>query len=348
VLRSNVKKIMTVILAASLISTVAAGCSKPAATTTPGTQSANSGPKYPTKNLTFVAPSGAGGAFDLALRSITKILGDTKLVDQQMLVEDQPGGGGSQFLADYATKQIKNDYMMFLTSPTMLINNLKKEGNSPYSYGDTTPLAQFFVDYAVIAVKADSPYKDLKSLFEAMKQDPKKLSVAGGSAPGAVDHLSFLLPAFKYGIDPKQIKYVSYDGKAESMTALLGGNADVLTSVTASVSQYLEAGRIRVLAVNAPERRPGVFKDVPTLKELGIDADFSIWRGVFGPKNISAEAKAYWASTFEKLSKSPEWQAELKKNNWEPAYLGADDFKKSLDKQNTDLKDLLKALDMAK
>jgi putative tricarboxylic transport membrane protein len=342
---------MAAILSVIMVAGFVAGCSSKAPSTTPAqgsTPVAASGPKYPTKAITFVAPSGAGGAFDIALRSITKILGETKIVTEQMLVEAKPGGGGSVFLAEYVTKDSKNDYKMFLTSPTMLINNIKKEGNSPYSYGNTTPLAQFFVDYAVIAVKADSPYSDAKSLFEAMKKDPAKLAVAGGSGPGAVDHLSFLLPAFKYGIDPKKIKYVPYDGKAESMTALLGGNADVLTSVTASVSQYLEAGRVKVLAVNAPQRLPGVFKDVPTLKELGIDADFTIWRGVFGPKEMSAEAKTYWSNAFEKLSKAKEWDAELKKNGWDAAYLGPDDFKKSLDKQNQDLKDLLKALDMAK
>lgn len=310
--------------------------------------SAYAAPKYPSKTVTFVAPSGAGGAFDMALRAITKALTDAKLVDQQMLVEAKPGGGGSVFLAEYVVKDVKNDHKLFLTSPTMLLNNLKKEGNSPFSFKNVTPLAQFFVDYAVIAVPANSKYKDVKSLFADMKADPTKVSVVGGSGPGALDHLSFLLPASKAGVDPKKIKYISYDGKAEAMAAVLGGNGDVLTSVTASVAEFLEAGKVRVLAVNAASRLGGVFKNVPTLRESGIPADFVIWRGVFGPPQMSAEAKAYWIDTFIKLSKSDIWAQELAKRGWDADFLSGDDFVKGLEQQNTDLAELLTALGMAK
>jgi putative tricarboxylic transport membrane protein len=265
-----------------------------------------------------------------------------------MLVEAKPGGGGSVFIMEYVVKDKKNDYKLFLTSPTMLINNLKREGNCPYTYKNVTPLAQFFVDYAVIAVPAKSKYSDLKSLFMDMKADPTKLSVAGGSGPGALDHLSFMLPAAKYGIDPKKIKYISYDGKAEAMAALLGGNADVLTSVSASVGEYLKAGKVRVLAVNASERLGGPFQDVPTLAELGIQAEFVIWRGVFGPPEMSAEAKKYWLNAFERLSKFDAWKKELEKKGLDADYKSGDAFKKSLDDQDKEISGLLKALGMAK
>ena len=304
--------------------------------------------KYPSKAITFVAPSGAGGAFDVALRVIVKALTDNKIVNQQMLVEAKPGGGGSVFLTEYVLKDSKNDHKLFLTSPTMLINNLKKEGYCPYTYTNTTPLAQFFVDFSTIGVLSTSKYKDLKSLLNDVKADPTKLSWAGGSGPGAVWHLAFLLPAAKYGIPPKQIKYISYEGNAQALTAVLGGNADVLSAASAAVAQYVEAGKIRVLAVNAPNRLGGVFKNVPTLKELGIQADFDIWRGVFGPAQMSAEAKAYWINAFERLAKLDAWQKVLDKYGWDADFKSGDAFRKSLDQQNKDIGDLLRALDMAK
>jgi putative tricarboxylic transport membrane protein len=110
----------------------------------------------------------------------------------------------------------------------------------------------------------------------------------------------------------------------------------------------VEAGRIRVLAVNAPQRLGGVFKDVPTLKELGMQADFDIWRGIFGPAQMSPEAKAYWISAFEKLSKLDAWQKELEKKGWDADFKSGDAFKKALDQQHKDIGGLLKALDMAK
>jgi putative tricarboxylic transport membrane protein len=302
---------------------------------------------YPDKPVTFVAPSGAGGAFDTALRSFTKVLADTKIVEQQMTVEVNPGGGGSVFLAEYATKDVDNDNKLFLTSPTMLINHLKKDGNSPYSYQDTTPIATLFQDYGIIAVSADSEYNDLNTLFDHMKGNPSDLTIAGGSAPGALDHLSFLIPATDYGLDGAKLKYVPYDGKAESMTALLGGNADVLTSVASSVSEFLEAGKIKVLAVDAPERLPAPFEDVPTMKELGINSDFAIWRGIFGPKNMSEDAKAFWEEKIAELVETDEWQAELKAKGWEHFHSDSETFMEILQNQEESIKKVLEQLGMA-
>jgi putative tricarboxylic transport membrane protein len=128
----------------------------------------------------------------------------------------------------------------------------------------------------------------------------------------------------------------------------LGGNADVLTSVSASVGEYLKAGKVRVLAVNASERLGGPFQDVPTLAELGIQAEFVIWRGVFGPPEMSAEAKKYWLNAFERLSRSDAWKKELEKKGLDADYKSGDAFKKSLDDQDKEISGLLKALGMAK
>ena len=93
------------------------------------------GSGYPEKPITVVAPSGAGGGWDLTARSLAKVLTETKLVEQPITVENRPGGGGAVFLAEYATADKNNPYKLFVNSPPLLINNLKKEGNSPYGFG---------------------------------------------------------------------------------------------------------------------------------------------------------------------------------------------------------------------
>jgi putative tricarboxylic transport membrane protein len=163
-----------------------------------------------------------------------------------------------------------------------------------------------------------------------------------------MDHLVAILPAFKFGVDPKKIKYVSYDGGGEALTALLGGNADVIGTDASSLDQYLKAGKIKVLAVAAPNRLGGNFKDVPTMKEQGIDAEFAIWRGIFGPKDMSADAKSYWDAALKKLSDSEEWKKNLQANNWESDYKSSDDFKTFLGQQEILVKDILTALGMQK
>jgi len=312
------------------------------------TKSSNKQKNYPTKPIMFVAPSGAGGGWDLTARAITKILDETNLVKQTMTVENKPGGGGTVFMAEYATQDKNNDYKLFVNSPPIIINNLKAEGNSPYGYKDTTPLAQLTKDFGAIVVRADSKFQSMSQLLDAIKQNPKSVTVAGGSAPGSMDHLVAILPIYKTGIDPKIVKYVSYDGGGEAIAALLGGNTDVIATDASSVGEYVKAGKVRVLAVTAPERLGGVLKDVPTLKELGIDAEFTIWRGVFGPKQMSDDAKKFWENTFKKLSEHEKWKEELTKQGWEPEYKGSKEFTQFLQEQEQLISDMLKSLGMHK
>ncbi|WHZ58304.1 Bug family tripartite tricarboxylate transporter substrate binding protein [Metabacillus hrfriensis] len=310
--------------------------------------SGSTGTGYPSKALTVVAPSGAGGGWDLTARSFVKVLSETKLVDQPLTVENKPGGGGAVFMAEYATQDVQNNERLFVNSPPVIINNLKKEGNSPYGYKNTTPLAQLTKDYGAIVVKEDSKYKDLQSLLEDVKKNPGKLTFAGGSAPGSMDHLISILPAYADGVDPTKLKYVSYDGGGEAITALLGNNADVIGTDVSSVKEFLKAGKVRVLATTASERLQGELKDLPTAKEQGIDAEFTIWRGVFGPEKMSDEAYKYWEKTIKNLVESEEWIKEVETQGWEMEYKNGEDFKAFLGEQEKQVQTLLKAVGMSK
>lgn len=303
---------------------------------------------YPDANITIVAPSGAGGGWDLTARAISKVMSETELIDKPITVENRPGGGGAVFMAEYATKEVENDYMLMAKSPPILINNLKAEGNSPYGYKDTTPLAQLTRDYGAIVVKSDSPYSSLTDLLDAIKADPTSVTMAGGSAPGSMDHLVGILPAYKYGIDPKAVKYVSYDGGGEAIAALLGSNADVIATDASSIGEYVKSGDVRVLAVSSTERLTGVLAEVPTFQELGIDAEFTIWRGLFGPKEMSQEAVDYWSTKLGEMVETDEWKAELERSGWQAEYRNAQEFTEFLGEQEQVIGELLEALEMHK
>lgn len=303
---------------------------------------------YPKKPFIVTAPSGAGGGWDKTARSLTKVLTETKLIEQTMTVDNKPGGGGTVFLAEYVAKDNEDPYKLFVSSPPILINNLKKEGNSPFGYKDVTPLAQMTKDYGAIAVPANSKFTDLQSLIDAIKADPASVTLAGGSAPGSMDHLISVLPAFKSGVDPRTVKYLSYDGGGEAIAALLGNNADAIGTDISSLGSYLKAGKIKILAVTSSERLGGDFADVPTLKELGLDAEFTIWRGVFGPKGLTEEQLAFWDKTLKGLSENEAWQKELVANDWASEYRNAADFKAFLEEQERDVQELLTALGMQK
>lgn len=303
---------------------------------------------YEPKSLTMVAPSDAGGGWDKTARSITKVMTDTKLVAVPMSVENVPGASGAKFLAAYLAKDVGNDSKLFVNSPPLLINNLKKDG-SPSGYKDVTPLAALTQDFGVLAVKADSPIKDIKELIAKIKADPSKVSIAGGSSPGSMDHLIALLPLHKSGVDITKVKYLPFDGGGKAVVALLGGEAEVLSTDASGASEMAKAGKIRVLAITAPARLKAAPLDtVPTFKESGIDAEFVIWRGVFGPKDMSPMAYKYWQTALKDLSAKPEWQAELQAQGWTGDYKDGEQFKAFLGQQEATIKELLTTLGLAK
>lgn len=185
-------------------------------------------------------------------------------------------------------------------------------------------------------------------MLDAIKADPTAVTLAGGSAPGSMDHLVGVLPAFEYGIDPSKVKYVSYDGGGEAVAALLGGNADVIATDASTIATYVKSGDVRVLAVSSSERLSGELSEVPTFKEEGLDTEFTIWRGIFGPKDMSDEAYDYWSEKLAEMAKKDEWKAELEKNGWASEYRNGEDFTKYLEDQDKLIIELLTALGMQK
>jgi putative tricarboxylic transport membrane protein len=134
------------------------------------------------------------------------------------------------------------------------------------------------------------------------------------------------------GVDIKTMKYNTYDGGGEALTALLGGHATAMTSDVSSIKQYLKAGKVKVLGVSSAERisSDDVMKSVPTYKEQGIDIVTANWRGIFAGKDMSPEAKKYWEEAFKKMCATPEWKAELATQGVQDTYKNAADFMKQL------------------
>lgn len=302
---------------------------------------------YPDQAIEIIAPANPGGGWDTLARTIQLSLETEKLVSQPLSVTNKPGGGGGVGLA-YMAAQKGNDYTLVVYSPPLIINAINGtfEGKS---YKDLTPLAKLITDYQIVVVKADSPYQTLEDLLNAMRADPKAIKFAGVSSPGSMDHVAFAKIAKAAGIDPKQLEYIAFAGGGEATTALLGGNVTFLsTGIGESVAQ-LEAGTIRALAITAPERLTSdLLKDVPTVKELGYDVTYEIWRGVFGPADMSPEAKAYWDATIKKMVASPAWKAQLEKLNWTDAYASGDDFTAFLEQETGSYQALLTELGFAK
>ena len=141
----------------------------------------------------------------------------------------------------------------------------------------------------------------------ALKADPTKVVFGAGGSVGSQDWMKSALVARAAGIDPKNMRYVAFEGGGEAMTALQGGHVQIYSGDASEMAAQMKGGRVRVLGILADERLPGVLSDIPTAKEQGYDVEWSIIRGFYvGPKVSDADYQ-WWVGTFDKMLASEEY-----------------------------------------
>lgn len=341
ILKGKLGVLVSLLLVGSMLMT---GCSSKAeVTTTSGGAADQSDVKYPTKAMEFIAPGGAGGGWDLTIRTVSKVLQDTKLSPVPTPITNRPGGGGGVNLA-YMHEKSDSDNMLSVYSAPLLLINLT--GTSELSYKDTKPLAGLIADYAVFVVAKDSKYNSITEVFDALIEDPKSVKIGGASSAGSMDHIQFLIMAKAYGVkNLDQIDYISF--QESGVSQILGGFVDVFSTGLGEVSALLESGDLKALAQTADKRiGTGVVAEIPTCIESGIDETFINWRGLFAPADMPEYAFEFWADAIDKMVETDEWKEALKTNNWDNTYMKSEDFTVFLDNVNEDFKIILDEIGM--
>ena len=211
------------------------------------------------ENPECIAPANPGGGWDFTCRQVGKELQDLGLIGKTMQVVNLAGGGGGVAFAEVVNKRADdNDLIVAASSATA---TRLAQGAYP---GNTTDqvrwLASIGADYGVIAVSADSEIETLPQLLDMIKNDPRSVSVAGGSAVGGWDHLKVLIAASAYGIeDVRTVKYVAFDGGGEAVTQLLAGSVQAFTPATPRKPRALST---RGTSGSSPCSHPSVSKAI--------------------------------------------------------------------------------------
>jgi tripartite-type tricarboxylate transporter receptor subunit TctC len=237
---------------------------------------------YPIKPVRVFVPYGAGGVGDLTMRLLADKLGAQ--LKQQFVIENRPGAGGiasaTQVLrapADgYTLGEIGNGQAISASLFTQLPFDVLK---------DFTPVSVAASFEMLLAVPGNSPYKSLKDVVDAAKQNPGKLNL-GAINPGSTQNLSAHL--FQQ-VTGAQFTVVTYRTTPELVTALLRGDVDLGFDYYAGFIGEIAGGKLRIVATSGDERDP-LLKDVPTAKEGGFSQYVvTSWNGVAGPAGLPAE-----------------------------------------------------------
>jgi putative tricarboxylic transport membrane protein len=293
------------------------------------------------ESINMFIPAAPGGGWDGTGRAIEVAAKDAGLVGSFQF-ENVGGAGGMVGLPRFVNQRKGQGNALMVGGSVMVGAAITNK--SPVTMSDVTPIACLTEEAGIIVVPTDGKIKTWKEFEEAIKANPKAVSVAGGSA-GGTDHQLLGLIIKALGKNPREAAYVAFAGGGPANAAILGGQVVAGISGYSEVAEQIKAGKMRALAVSGNKRIPGV--DVPTLKELGVNVTAANWRGVFGAPGINAAQKAALVELVTKMHDTKGWAETLEKRKWSDAFLAGAAFDAQLKKYITETETVLKELGLA-
>jgi tripartite-type tricarboxylate transporter receptor subunit TctC len=294
---------------------------------------------YPNHPITMIVPFPPGGVADITGRPVAEAMG--RYLKQTVVVENKAGAGGGVGM-QYVSRAKPDGYtiLMALSSISIIPEADKVLGRDPmYQLNQLVPIARFTADPTVLAVRADSPYKSVKDLVEAAKKAPGTIPYGSSGNYGTM-HVP--MEMFNGAANVKML-HVPFTGAGPAVIALLGGQVEALSTGPSSVMGHIKGGKVRVLATWGESRHPAL-PDVPTLKELGYDAQFSQWTGLFVPAGTPEPIVAKLREAAKFAVADPTFQAALAKVETPIQYLDQPGFKSFWDTDARKLADAVKRI----
>ena len=290
----------------------------------------------PTRPVEVVVHTGPGGGSDVLARAIAVMVEKENLLPVRMQVVNKPGGGSAVAAAYLAEKRGDQNTIGFFTG--VWLTNPLTTAAAKVTLKDLTPIARLVLEPALIAVKADAPYKTLADFTDAAKKNPGQLKQSGGSITSRDNVVRQLLQKNSGA----RWAFISFPGGGERIAALLGGHVNMMVIEPAEAGEHIRAGNMRVLAQVSETRLPG-FPNTPTLKEAGFDVPtVPQVRGVVAPPGIPKENVAYWENAFRRLTQTASWKKYIADNQFEDGFQTSVELAKFYEEFTGQMREILK------
>ena len=297
---------------------------------------------YPARPITLIVPWGAGGGTDATARIIGSLL--EKDLGQPVTVVNRTGGSG---VVGHSAIAGATPDGYTLGVATVEIGMMHWQGLTELKSTSYTPIALVNADPAGFQVRADSPYKTVKDVLDAIKANPGKMK-SSGTGQGGIWHLAIAGLLKDQKIDTAAIPWVPSNGAAPAMQDLVAGGVDVVTCSLPEARALIDAGKVRSLAV-MDAKPSALYPNVPTLKAaIGSDWTVAAWRGIVGPKGLPKDVQDKLAAAVRKVVASKEYNEFMAKQGYGVIFAGPDDFAKFMAKADTDLGAIMKAVGLIK
>ncbi|SCU75309.1 conserved exported hypothetical protein [Cupriavidus necator] len=253
---------------------------------------------YPSKPITLVVPFSAGGPTDVVSRALGQAM--SKDLGQSVVVENKLGAGGTVAAAFVARAQ-PDGYTILIhhngmaTAPALY----KKLSYSPLK--DFEYIGQVADVPMTLLGRKDLPPANAAELIKYVQQNKEKVSLANAGL-GAVSQLCGLL--FEEAVKVKMTS-IPYQGTGPALTALLGGQVDLLCDQTTSTLSHINANRVKLYGVTTPSRIKAL-PNAPTLQEGGLKGfSMKVWHGIYAPKGTPPDVTARLTKALQQALKDP-------------------------------------------
>ncbi len=237
---------------------------------------------YPSRPVTLIVPFAAGGPTDVVARTLGAAM--SRNLGQTVVIENKLGAGGT-IAANYVSKAQPDGYTIFIhhngmATATGLYRKLPYNPLTDFEY-----IGQVADVPMTLLARKDFPPQTLPELIAYVRANKEKINLANAGL-GAVSHLCGMLFMQAVGVE---LTTIPYPGTAPAMTALLGGQVDMLCDQTTQTIPQIRAQKVKFYGVTT-KQRIAALPDAPTLDEQGLkDFEVLVWHGVYAPKGTPKE-----------------------------------------------------------
>jgi tripartite-type tricarboxylate transporter receptor subunit TctC len=300
------------------------------------TRNAWSEATWPNKPIRFIVPFSAAGANDLLGRAAAE--GATKILGQQVIIDNRPGAGAA-LGTDIVAKAAPDGYTFLISAAGVVSNGMIRP--VPYKDSDLVPVAMVGLAPSVIVVPASSPYKDLKEFVLASKSGAGLHFATAGT--GSTPHFVEGLLTTVYGA---KLDVVPYKSGSESINAVLGNQVDATSEASIVVLPHVKSGRLKALATTWTQRISS-YPQLPTAVELGFtEIRIAHWAGLHAPAGTPSAIMDKMAAAIDGAMKDPAISSRLRAMGIEPIGGTRASFAKFIDEERARLAAVVKATGM--
>jgi putative tricarboxylic transport membrane protein len=298
----------------------------------------------PSKPVEFIVPAGTGGGADQMARFIQGVAAKHNLMKQPMVVINKPGGAGAEGFLEIKGAN-KDPHKIVITLSNLFTTPLGT--GVPFNWKELTPIGMLALDQFVLWVNSEAQFKSAKDYLDAIKASDDRKFKMGGTGSKQEDQI--ITVALERLTAPKKMTYVPFKGGGDVAVQLVGKHVDSSVNNPIEAVAQWRAGALRPLCLFDAKRsnytdkvtKDMAWSDIPTCKEAGIDVEYQMLRGVFGPPGISKEQVAFYVDLFKKVASTEDWKDYMEKGAYNQTMMSGDQFVNWLESAEKTHRDLM-------